>query len=181
MIDKKRIQEITREFLLAIGEDPNREGLVDTPRRVSDMCDELLNPARAGVKYTSFSADNYGGIVLVRDIEFSSLCEHHLLPFIGKVHIAYIPDKKIIGISKLARIVDMHAKKLQLQERLAQEIVKDIQEAVSPRGVAIYVQAKHLCMNIRGTTKKDASTITTLFTGVFDDYKAQAMFMDMIR
>ena len=109
MIDKERIKFLTREFLLAIGENPECDGLIDTPRRVADMCDELLNPEHANMKYTVFDSNNYGGIVLVRDVEFSSMCEHHLMPFIGKAHIAYIPDKEVIGISKLARIVDKHA------------------------------------------------------------------------
>ena len=96
MIDKERIKFLTKEFLLAIGENPEREGLLDTPRRVADMCDELLNPGRANMKYTVFDSNNYGGIVLVRDIDFSSMCEHHLMPFIGKAHIAYIPSKEVI-------------------------------------------------------------------------------------
>ena len=181
MIDKEKIQQLTKEFLLAIGENPDREGLIDTPRRVADMCDELLNPVRANARYSSFESNNYGGIVLVKDIDFSSICEHHLVPFIGKVHIAYIPNDKIIGISKFARIVDKHAKKLQLQEKLAQDIVSDIQYSMDPKGIAVYIEAKHLCMNIRGITRRNASTVTTLFTGVFEDFKMQEMFMDIIK
>lgn len=181
MIDKERIKVLTREFLLAIGENPDREGLVDTPQRVANMCDELFNPERANAKYTAFESDNYGGVVLVKDIDFSSVCEHHLVPFIGKVHIAYIPGDQIIGISKFARIVDKHSKKLQLQERLAQEILNDIQYAIKPKGVAIYIEAKHLCMNIRGITRRNASTVTTLFSGDFYDFKMQEMFMDIIK
>ena len=156
MIEKERIKYLTKEFLLAIGEDPGREGLIDTPARVAEMCDELLNPERANMKYTVFGSGNYGGIVLVRDIDFSSVCEHHLMPFIGTAHIAYIPGKEVIGISKLARIVDKHAKRLQLQERLAQEILEDMQQSLNPKGVAIYLEAKHLCMNIRGITRRNA-------------------------
>ena len=181
MIDNERIKYLTKEFLLAIGEDPEREGLIDTPRRVADMCDELLNPERANMKYTVFDSNNYGGIVLVRDIDFSSMCEHHLMPFIGKAHIAYIPSKEVIGISKLARIVDKHAKCLQLQERLAKEILEDMQESLNPKGIAIYLEAKHLCMNIRGITRRNASTVTTLFAGEFEDFKMQEMFMDIIK
>lgn len=181
MIDKERIKILTKEFLLAIGEDPEREGLIDTPRRVADMCDELLNPDRANLKYTVFDSGNYGGIVLVRDIDFSSMCEHHLMPFIGKAHIAYIPNKEVIGISKLARIVDKHSKKLQLQERLAKEIVDDLQEALEPKGIAIYLEAQHLCMNIRGITRRNATTVTTLFSGEFENFKLQEMFMDLIK
>lgn len=181
MINKTQIQTIVREFLLAIGEDPNREGLVDTPKRVADMCDELLNPDRAKASYTSFESNNYGGIVMVKDIEFSSICEHHLLPFIGVAHVAYIPSDRIIGISKLARIIDKHAKKLQLQERLAKDILTDINNEVNPKGIAILIKAKHLCMNIRGISKRDAETITTLFSGTFEDSNMQTLFMDMIR
>ena len=181
MIDKERIKELTKEFLLAIGENPEREGLIDTPRRVAEMCDELLNPDRANMKYTVFDSGNYGGIVLVRDIDFSSVCEHHLMPFIGKAHIAYIPDKEVVGISKLARIVDKHAKSLQLQERLAKEILDDMQTSLKPKGVAVYLEAKHLCMNIRGITRRDASTVTTLFSGEFEPPHMQEMFMNLIK
>lgn len=180
MVDKERIKLLTKEFLLAIGENPDREGLIDTPRRVADMCDELLNPERADVRYTTYESNNYGGIVLVKDIEFSSVCEHHLMPFVGVVHVAYLPDQEIIGISKLARIVDKHAKKLQLQEHLAQEILDDLQSALKPKGVAIYIEANHLCMNIRGVTRRRASTVTTLFSGIFEDFKMQEMFMNLI-
>lgn len=181
MVDKEKIKALTREFLLAIGEDPEREGLADTPQRVAEMCDELLNPERANMKYTAFESDNYGGVVLVRDIDFSSMCEHHLMPFIGVAHIAYIPGREVIGISKLARIVDKHAKRLQLQERLAKEILNDLQESLNPKGVAIYLEAKHLCMNIRGVARRNASTVTTLFSGEFEDFKMQEMFMDLIK
>lgn len=181
MIDKEKIKELTREFLVAIGEDPNREGLLETPKRVAEMCDELFNPDRANAKYTSFESNNYGGVVLVKDIDFSSVCEHHLIPFIGKVHIAYIPTKKIIGISKFARIVDKHSKALQLQEKLINEIADDIEHAIQPKGLAIYMEAKHLCMNIRGITRRNASTVTTLFRGDFENFSLQEMFMDSIR
>lgn len=180
MIDKKRIESLTRSFLEAIGENPEREGLLDTPRRVAEMCDELLNPERAKVRYTTFESGNYAGVVLVKNIEFSSICEHHLLPFIGTVHIAYIPTEKIIGISKFARIVDKHAKKLQLQEKFAKEVLTDIQDAMNPKGIAVYVEARHLCMNIRGITRRNALTVTTLFSGEFKEFKMQEMFMDMI-
>lgn len=181
MIDKEKIMELTREFLLAIGENPDREGLLDTPRRVASMCDELLNPERANAKYTIFDDNQYNGIVLVKDIDFCSICEHHLLPFIGKIHIAYIPHGKILGISKFARIIDKHAKKLQLQEKLTQEIVDDLQESISPKGIAIYIEAKHLCMNIRGIARRNASTVTTLFVGEFENLEMQKAFMNTIK
>ena len=180
MIDRDRIKELTRDFLIAIGENPDREGLQDTPRRVADMCDELLNPEHTKATYTVFNSNDYSGMVLVRNIDFASLCEHHLLPFIGKVHVAYIPSDKIIGISKFGRIIDKRTKQLQLQERLAQQIMDDIQEAINPRGIAIYIEAKHSCMNIRGVNKIDASTVTTMYSGEFEACNMQELFINMI-
>lgn len=180
MVDKNKIKELTYQFLLAIGEDPLRQGLIDTPNRVAEMCDELFSPARTKTKYITFDLDNYGGIVMVRDIDFASVCEHHILPFVGKAHIAYLPCEKVIGISKLARIVDKHAKKLQLQERLANDIAYDLSNSINAKGVAIYLEAKHLCMNIRGICRPDASTVTTVFLGEFEEFDKQQMFMDLI-
>lgn len=181
MIDKERIKYLTREFLVAIGENPDRDGLNETPRRVADMYDELLTPERANANYTTFESDKYGGVVLVKNIDFSSICEHHLIPFIGTIHIAYIPSDEILGISKFARIVDKHSKKLQLQEKLAKEVLDDIQNSIKPKGVAIFIEAKHLCMNIRGVTRRNASTVTTLFSGCFQEFKMQEMFMSIIK
>lgn len=181
MINKEAIMKSTRDFLLAIGENPDREGLKDTPRRVANMCDELLNPECANLKYTFFESNAYNGIVLIKDIEFCSFCEHHLLPFLGKIHIAYLPGDKVIGISKLARIVDKHSKKLQLQERLSQEIVDDLQEATNAKGIAIYIEAQHLCMNVRGVSKRNATTVTTLLTGEFKRSEKQNLFLELIK
>ncbi|MDE6473628.1 MAG: GTP cyclohydrolase I FolE [Clostridia bacterium] len=181
MVDKLKIKQLTREFIIAIGDDPDREGVVDTPRRVADMCEEILDPTTANMKYTIFNSDNYDGIVLVRDISFSSLCEHHLLPFIGKIHLAYIPDTEVIGLSKLARLVDKHSKRLQLQERLANEIVADMSAVLNPKGIAIYIEAKHLCMTIRGVKRPETATVTTVFTGLFKEFHMQEMFFDMIQ
>ncbi len=180
MIDKDKIQELTHQFLIAIGEDPLREGLLDTPKRVAEMCLELLDPDRAKAKYTVFEANNYDGVVMVRNIQFSSICEHHLLPFIGHVHVAYIPNQKIIGISKIARLVDKYSKKLQIQERLAHEIADDLSFTLNAKGVAVYIEAKHICMNIRGVNKSNASTITTVFLGEFKEFKKQEIFMDLV-
>lgn len=180
MIDKEKIKKLTREFLLAIDENPDREGLIDTPRRVADMYDELLNPEKASFNHTSFDCDNYDGIILVRDINFSSICEHHLLPFFGKVDIGYIPDKNIIGISKFARIVDKHSKKLQLQERFTKDILEDINQSITPKGVAVYVESKHLCMNIRGVKRRDSSTVTTLYSGEFKHIEMKNAFLNII-
>ena len=176
MIDKERIK-----FLIAIGEDPEREGLIDTPRRVADMYEELLTDQSRHAIHTSFEVNDYDGIVLVKNIDFSSICEHHIVPFVGKAHIAYIPNERILGISKLARIIMKYSKKLQLQERLAHEVLTDIDESITPKGIAIYIEAKHLCMNIRGVTKPNASTVTTVFSGEFKEFIKQELFMDMIR
>ena len=180
MIDKEKIKDITRQFLIAIGEDPTREGLIDTPRRVAEMCDEFFSPVRKNGLFTTFDADNYDGIVLVRDIDFSSVCEHHLMPFFGKAHIAYIPKQKIIGISKLARIIDKHTKKLQLQEKLANDIASELLSTIDAKGVAIYLESKHLCMNIRGVTRRNAATITTVFLGDFLEMNMQQLFISLV-
>lgn len=180
MIDKARIEYLVREFLIAIGENPNREGLVDTPRRVANMCDEMLDSTRISVTYTSFDSNQFGNIVLVKNIEFSSICEHHLMPFIGVVHIAYIPTDRVIGISKLARIVEKYSKRLQIQERLTKEIAVDLQQAMNPAGIAVFVEAKHFCMNIRGVNKREAITMTTYFSGIFEDIQQQDMLIGLI-
>jgi len=181
MIDKEKIKQLTRDFLLAIGENPEREGLKDTPRRVADMFEEMLVCNSSKSFSTTFEADNYDGIVLVKNIDFSSICEHHVMPFVGKAHIAYMPNERILGLSKIGRIIDRNSKKLQLQERLANGIRDDINKLINPKGVAIYIEAKHMCMNIRGITKPDVSTVTTVFSGDFRDFKSQELFMSMIR
>lgn len=180
MIDRENIQNLVREFLYAIGEDPDREGLIDTPHRVANMCNELLDPSSVNATYTSFDSNQFGNMVLEKNIEFSSFCEHHLLPFLGIVHIAYIPSSRVIGISKLARIVDKHSKKLQLQERLTKEIAEDLWDAMDPVGIAVYIEARHLCMNIRGTKKGDATTVTTYFKGLFEEVEQQNLFISLI-
>lgn len=180
MVDKEKIQDIVREFLFAIGENPDREGLISTPQRVANMCDEMLDSAKANVAYTSFDSNQFGNIVLIKNIEFASFCEHHLMPFIGVVHIAYVPSDRVIGISKLARIVDKHSKKLQIQERLTREIAEDLQNAMNPIGIAVFIEAKHSCMNIRGANKRDAITVTTYFSGIFEDTQQQNVFIGLI-
>lgn len=180
MIDKIKIMQLTKEFLYAIEENPNREGLIDTPRRVANMCEELLVVNEKDMNYTAFSNIDYNDMVLVKDIDFSSLCEHHLLPFLGKVHIGYIPDKQIIGLSKVARIVEKCSKKLQLQEILMQDIVNEMNNAISPKGVAICIEAKHLCMCVRGVKKINTSTVTTMFTGAFNTTFTKDNFISLV-
>lgn len=180
MIDKEKIMDLTEQFLYAIGEDPTREGLLETPKRVADMCEELFIPNKKDMKYTSFSDVEYNGMIIVKDIDFSSLCEHHLLPFIGKVHIGYIPNEKVIGLSKVARIVEKCSKGLRLQETLMKAIINEIQYAISPKGVAICIEAKHLCMCMRGIKKINSNTVTTLFEGLCNTREMNQTFMSIV-
>ena len=143
------------------------------------MYEELLEAP--DLKYTTFEEKNYKDIVLLKDIEFNSMCEHHLLPFYGKVHIAYIPNGKIIGISKLARIVEKDAKRLQVQERMTEQIVKDIQENLETDDVAVYIEAKHMCMVARGVKKVNAKTVTAKFTGEFNESEKKNEFYNLIK
>ncbi len=167
-VDKKRIEAAVREILYAIGEDPDREGLIETPRRVADMYEEIFagleeDPAR---HIKIFNEDSPDEMVVVRDIPFYSTCEHHLLPFIGVAHIAYIPKNgRIIGLSKIARIVASFAKRPQLQERLTSQVADFLEEALDPRGVAVVIEAEHLCMSMRGARSAGAVTKTSALRG----------------
>jgi len=179
------MRETIRRLLTDIGEDPEREGLRETPRRVeqslrfltsgygSDI-DSILNGALFSVEYNE--------MVIVRDIDFYSLCEHHMLPFFGKCHVAYIPDGKVIGLSKLPRIVDVFARRLQVQERLTSQIAETIAAKVKPLGVAVVMEATHLCMAMRGVEKQNSVTVTSAMRGVFHvDARTRAEFLELIR
>lgn len=168
--DQESIQAAILKVLVAIGEDPNREGLKNSPLRVARMYAELL----AGYKTNPVTLVNdavfevsYDEMVIVRDIEFYSMCEHHLLPFMGRVHVAYIPDGKVIGLSKIPRIVDMFARRLQVQERMTRQIADFIMDALKPQGVAVVVEALHLCTMMRGVRKHDARMTTSAMHGAF--------------
>ena len=168
-IDHARIRAAVREILVAVGEDPDREGLLETPDRVARMYAEVfaglhLDPA---VHLKKTFTQKHDEMVLVKDIEFASCCEHHLLPFIGKAHIAYLPDGKVVGLSKLARVVDAVAKRPQVQERMTEEIADLIMKELHPRGVGVIVEASHSCMTIRGVRKPGAMTITSSMRGGF--------------
>lgn len=168
-MDKPRIEAAVRELLLAIGEDPDRPGLVETPRRVADMYEEIFSGMceDPSVHLKVFSETPSDDMVTVRDIPLHSMCEHHLLPFIGVAHIAYIPqDGRVIGLSKLARIVNNFARRPQLQERLTAQIADFLETELSPRGVAVVVEAEHLCMTMRGVRASGATTQTTALRGV---------------
>ena len=168
------------------GEEPEREGLRDTPARVARAYEELL----AGYKQDPIAilgrvfseVGGYNDPVLIRDIPFASLCEHHLMPFVGTAHVAYYPQGGVVGLSKIARLVEIFARRLQTQERMTAQIADALEEALQPRGVAVLVEAEHFCMSMRGVAKRGSSTLTSRFTGAFEsDAAAQARFMAMIR
>ena len=168
-IDSERIENAVREILLAVGEDVEREGLRDTPARVARMYAELLGGMRENPKLhlKSVFTEEYDEIVLLRDIPFYSLCEHHMLPFIGCAHVAYLPTGKVLGVSKIARIVDSFAKRLQCQERLTGQIADLMMDHLQPQGVAVVLEASHSCMTIRGIKKSGATMVTSALRGLF--------------
>lgn len=168
-VDLVRIEKAVGEILLAVGEDPKREGLVGTPRRVANMYAELLAGMHHDPKehVTKVFHEDYDEIVLLRDVPFYSVCEHHMMPFIGKIHIAYLPDGKVLGVSKLARIVDCFARRLQVQERLTSQVADFLMDNLKPKGVAIVVEASHSCMTIRGIKKPGSVMVTSALRGIF--------------
>jgi GTP cyclohydrolase I len=169
-MDFEAIRKAVVEVIRAVGENPDREGLVNTPDRVSRMYAELLSGYAADpekiINRALFNVD-YDEMVLVRDIEFYSLCEHHMLPFLGRAHVAYLPKGKVIGLSKIPRIVDMYARRLQVQERMTRQIADLLQETLAPQGVAVVVEAMHLCSMMRGVKKHDARMTTSAMHGAF--------------
>jgi GTP cyclohydrolase I len=175
-----------RTLIRWAGDDPEREGLLDTPKRVVKAYEELFSGYRASeaevLAKVFEEVEGYGDIVLVRDIPFHSHCEHHMVPFVGKAHIAYYPSRGVVGLSKLARVVDVFAKRLQTQETMTAQIANAIDDFLKPRGVAILVEAEHMCMSMRGVQKGGVSTLTTQFTGVFrEDPTEQVRFMTLVR
>lgn len=181
-----RIQAAVREILLAVGEDPDREGLLETPARVARMYDEILAGMREEPRehlQKQFNTDKHGELVLVKDIPIYSLCEHHMLPFYGRAHIAYIPkDGRITGLSKLARMADGYARRLQVQERLTTQMADAVMDVLQPRGVLVVIEAEHMCMTMRGVQKPGSLTVTSAVRGYFEkDVKARAEAMSLIR
>ena len=170
--------------LKQIGEDPKREGLVKTPHRVGEalqfLCKGYNEDPEAILRSALFEED-YRQMVVVKDIDFYSLCEHHMLPFFGKVHVAYIPNGRITGLSKIARVVDVFARRLQVQERLTTQIKDCLENTPDPRGVMLVIEAEHLCMQMRGVQKQHAMTVTSDFTGVFQQAKTREEFMKLIK
>ncbi|HUY22905.1 MAG TPA: GTP cyclohydrolase I FolE [Acidimicrobiales bacterium] len=184
-VDVERVERLVRELLEAIGEDPGRDGLLATPRRVAAMYEELFSGLDddPGRHLTVTFAAEHDEMVMVRDIAFASLCEHHMVPFIGKVHVGYIPgeDGRVTGLSKLARLVDAYAHRLQVQERMTTQIADTMEKVLSPRGVLVVVEAEHLCMSMRGVKKPGTLTITSAVRGLFrDDPRTRAEAMQYV-
>jgi len=179
------MQDIIRGLLSALGEDPSREGLLDTPKRVENSLRFLTSGYREDVdamlNNALFTVD-YNEMVIVRDIDFYSLCEHHLLPFFGKCHVAYIPNGKVVGLSKIPRLVDIFARRLQVQERLTNQIASTLLEKINPLGVAVVTEATHLCMSMRGVAKQNSVALTSAMLGTFrTDARTRAEFLDLIK
>jgi GTP cyclohydrolase I len=182
-VDQERIRKAVREILLAVGEDPDREGLRETPDRVARMYVELFGGLHVDPRehLKKKFTQKYDEMVVVRNIGFESLCEHHLLPFIGKAHIAYLPNGKIVGLSKLARVVEVLARRPQVQERMAEELADLLTEELKPRGVAVVLEASHTCMTIRGIRKPDSDLVTSAMRGGFKDHAStRAELMSLI-
>ena len=179
--------EAAVKVLLAYsGDDPNREGLLDTPKRVVSAYDELFGGYHASpvdvLDRTFSEIGSYDDLVLVRDIPFYSHCEHHIMPFVGRAHVAYLPVQRVVGLSKIARLIDVYARRLQTQEHLNSQIITAIDEVLKPRGVAVMLEAEHTCMSLRGAEKPGVKTVTSQFTGLFrDDPAEQARFITLVR
>jgi GTP cyclohydrolase I len=178
-------ESAVRTLLAYIGDDPTREGLVETPKRFVAAYDELFRGYQecpAEILDRTFSeTGGYDDLVLVRDIPFYSHCEHHVMPFTGKAHIAYTPVERVVGLSKIARLIDVYARRLQTQEHLTSQIATAIDEILKPRGVAVMLEAEHTCMSMRGVEKAGSMTITTKFSGLFDDPQEQVRFITLVR
>lgn len=184
LIDVARIEKAVAEILAAVGEDPRREGLKQTPSRVAKMYSELLAGMHKDPKehLRSVFSESYDEIVLLRDIPFYSICEHHLMPFMGSAHVAYLPKGKVLGVSKLARIVDDFARRLQTQERLTYQIADFIMDSLKPQGAAVVIEASHSCMTIRGIKKPGSVMVTSALRGIFrKDPKSRSELLSLIR
>lgn len=183
MVDKQKIEQAIRLLLEGIGEDITREGLIDTPDRIARMCEEIYGGLDQEADHhllKQFPVEN-NEIVLEKDITFYSMCEHHLMPFYGKAHVAYIPDGKVVGLSKLARTVEVYARRLQIQERMTAQIADDIMKYLAPQGVMVMLEAEHMCMTMRGIKKPGSQTVTMVTRGVFAENKElQDRFLQLV-
>lgn len=183
-IDKERIKHLVKEFLKAIGENPDREGLKETPQRVADMCEEIFSGiGRSPVEaFKVFEQKGYDEMIIVKDIPFYSICEHHLLPFFGKAHIAYIPsENKITGFSELVKVLQILSKRPQLQERLTSELADFLYKALKPKGILVVIEAEHLCMTMRGVKKPGTKTITSAMRGIMRRPETRAEALTLIK
>jgi GTP cyclohydrolase IA len=183
---RRDAEAAVRTLIAYIGDDPAREGLLDTPKRVVSAFEELYGGYRESavevLDRTFSEMGSYDDLVLVRNIPFHSHCEHHMMPFYGRAHVAYIPIERVVGLSKIARLIDVYARRLQTQEHLTSQVVTAIDEVLKPRGVAVMVEAEHTCMSLRGVEKHGTSTVTTQFTGLFrDDPSLQVRFISLVR
>lgn len=183
---REEAEAAVRTLIAWAGDNPDREGLIDTPGRVARAYEEFFEGYQEDpfkeLSRTFEEVEGYEDMVMLRDINIESHCEHHMVPILGRAHVAYVPTKKVVGISKLARVIEIYCKRLQTQETMTAQIAETINAALQPQGVAILIEAKHQCMTTRGIKKPDVATITTQFTGVFrDDPRMEARFMQMIR
>jgi GTP cyclohydrolase IA len=183
---RRDAEAAVRTLIAYIGDDPAREGLLDTPKRVVSAFEELYSGYRESavevLDRTFSEMGSYDDLVLVRNIPFHSHCEHHMMPFYGRAHVAYVPVERVVGLSKIARLIDVYARRLQTQEHLTSQVVTAIDEVLKPRGVAVMVEAEHTCMSLRGVEKHGTSTVTTQFTGLFrDDPSLQVRFISLAR
>ncbi len=183
-LNKNNVMKLVNDMLTEIGEDPNREGLINTPKRVAEAYEFLTRGYHQEIEEVLNDAiftEKYDEMVLVKDIDFYSMCEHHMLPIYGKVHVAYIPNGKIVGLSKIPRIVDVFARRLQVQERMTQQIAETLDKYLQPIGVAVVTEGYHMCMMMRGVEKQNSSATTSAMYGVFkDDAKTRAEFLNLI-
>lgn len=177
-------QSLVQSLIRYIGDDPDREGLFDTPKRVVKSWKEIfggykMDPAK--VLGTTFEKNGYEQMVICKDIELFSTCEHHMIPFFGKAHIGYVPGDRVVGLSKLARLVEVYSRRLQIQEKLTQQIANTLNEVLKPKGVMVVIEAKHMCMCSRGVQKQHSSMVTSAMIGVFNDQGSRTEFMGLIR
>ena len=184
MVDHEKVKEAVKLLLEGIGEDVNREGLLETPERIARMYEEICGgmDADAGEHLSKVFSVDHNDLVLEKDIVFYSTCEHHLMPFYGKAHVAYIPDGKVVGLSKLARAVEVYARRLQIQEQMTGQIADDIMKYLKPQGVMVMLEAEHMCMTMRGIKKHGSKTVSIATRGIFEeDEKLQNRFFQMLR
>ncbi len=183
-MNEENIKSLIEKIIREVGEDPGREGLKETPLRVAKSYQKLFEGYEKDPQdlLTVFDSESYDEMIMVRDIDFYSTCEHHLLPFFGKAYVAYIPDKKIIGLSKLPRLVDIYARRMQNQERMTKQIAESLDKLLKPKGVGVYIEAQHFCMLARGVEKQNCNISTTMFTGIFrKDPRTRNEFLSLIK